>query len=31
LTLCDGGEKRVESAGDLPDMGHIEELREPII
>jgi GTP-binding protein LepA len=31
ITLRDGTAKRVESAGDLPDMGHIEELREPII
>jgi len=31
VLLRDGTLKRVESAGDLPDMGHIEELREPII
>ncbi len=31
VLLRDGSLKRVESAGDLPDMGHIEELREPII
>jgi GTP-binding protein LepA len=31
ITLRDGTRKRVESAGDLPEMGHIEELREPII
>ncbi|MFQ5807767.1 MAG: translation elongation factor 4, partial [Phycisphaerae bacterium] len=27
--LRDGGVRRVESAGDLPDASHIEELREP--
>ncbi len=31
VTLRDGTRKRVESAGDLPEMGHIEELREPIV
>ena len=31
VVLRDGTIKRVESAGDLPDMGTIEELREPII
>ena len=31
LVLHDGTVKRVESAGDLPDMGTIRELREPII
>ena len=31
VLLRDGVLKRVESAGDLPDMGAIEELREPII
>ena len=31
VVLHDGTIKRVESAGDLPDMGTIEELREPII
>ncbi len=31
VALRDGIVKRVESAGDLPDASHIEELREPII
>ena len=31
VVLRDGTVKRVESAGDLPDMGAIEELREPLI
>jgi GTP-binding protein LepA len=31
ITLRDGTSKTVESAGDLPEMGCIEELREPII
>jgi len=31
VALRDGTVKRVESAGDLPDASHIEELREPII
>jgi GTP-binding protein LepA len=31
VTLRSGEEQRVESAGDLPDMGQIAELREPII
>ncbi len=31
ILLRSGETKRVESAGDLPDMGSIEELREPIV
>jgi GTP-binding protein LepA len=31
VTLRDGTMKHVESAGDLPDMSQIEELREPIV
>ncbi len=31
VVLRDGTLRHVESAGDLPDMGHIEELREPLI
>ena len=31
VLLRDGTVERVESAGDLPDAGHVEELREPII
>ena len=31
VVLHDGTTKRVESAGDLPDMGTIAELREPIV
>ena len=31
VRLHDGTIRRVESAGDLPEMGHIEELREPIV
>jgi len=31
ILLRDGSKKRVESAGDLPEMGVIEELLEPII
>lgn len=31
VVLRDGSVKRVESAGDLPDVATIEELREPII
>jgi GTP-binding protein LepA len=31
LTLHDGTVKHVESAGDLPEMGTIAELREPIV
>jgi GTP-binding protein LepA len=31
VTLRSGEELRVESAGDLPDMGQIAELREPMI
>ena len=31
VILRDGTVRHVESAGDLPDMGHIEELREPLI
>ncbi len=31
VTLRDGTLKHVESAGDLPDMSQIEELREPIV
>ena len=31
VVLRDGEVRRVESAGDLPDAGHIDELREPWI
>jgi GTP-binding protein LepA len=31
VVLREGTVKRVESAGDMPDQAHIEELREPII